>query len=74
MKNTPKNPNLSAQIDDAQIELESLQMRRKDECAAIESLDDKILKGDDGATKDAAIAAANRARSKPTKTYRNLLP
>jgi chromosome segregation ATPase len=55
MKNTPKNPNLSAQIDDAQTQLENLQMRRKDECAALDRLDSKILAGDLNAPRDAAM-------------------
>lgn len=60
-----KTPTLTAQIEAAQTELENLQTRRKDERAAIESLDDKILKGNEGAMKDAAarretVAAIDR--------------
>jgi hypothetical protein len=54
MKNTPKHPNLSAQIDDARLQLENLQSRRKDESAAIAALGAKVLEGDADASRDAA--------------------
>jgi hypothetical protein len=49
-----KHPTLAAQLEAAQIELENLQTRRKDESAAIAALGAKVLEGDVEASRDAA--------------------